>query len=54
MLIFLFMKRYLKLLILTITTSLSAQLTVAVLDFEGIGVSDDEARALSGRIINLT
>jgi len=49
MLIFLFMKRYLKLLILTITTSLSAQLTVAVLDFEGIGVSDDEARALSGR-----
>jgi hypothetical protein len=43
------MKRYLKLLILPITTSLSAQLTVAVLDFEGIGVSDDEARALSGR-----
>ena len=43
------MKRYLKLLILTITTSLSAQLTVAVLDFEGIGVSDDEARALSDR-----
>ena len=38
------MKRYLKLLILPIATSLSAQLAVAVLDFEGIGVSDDESK----------
>ena len=43
------MKQYLKFLILFIGTSLSAQKTVAVLDFEGIGISENEAKALSGR-----
>ena len=44
------MKQYLKFLILLIGTLLSAQNTVAVLDFEGIGISENEAKALSGRI----
>jgi len=43
------MKQYLKFLILLIGISLSAQQTVAVLDFEGIGISENEAKALSGR-----
>ena len=43
------MKQYLKFLILLIGTLLSAQKTVAVLDFEGIGISENEAKALSGR-----
>ncbi|MEC7821535.1 MAG: tetratricopeptide repeat protein [Candidatus Neomarinimicrobiota bacterium] len=43
------MKQYLKFLILLIGISLSAQQTLAVLDFEGIGISENEAKALSGR-----
>ena len=43
------MKSFFKLFALLVSTSLSAQLSVAVLDFEGIGISQDEARALSGR-----
>ena len=43
------MKSFFKLLALLVSTTLSAQLSVAVLDFDGIGISKDEARALSGR-----
>ena len=38
-----------KLLAVLVSTTLSAQLSVAVLDFDGIGITEDEARALSGR-----
>ena len=43
------MKQYLKFLILLIGTLLSAQKTVVVLACEGIGISENEAKALSGR-----
>ncbi len=43
------MKQFLILLSLSFSTCLFSQQTVAVLDFEGIGVSKDEARALSNR-----
>tara|TARA_B100001741_G_C16528869_1_gene588531 strand:+ start:546 stop:683 length:138 start_codon:yes stop_codon:yes gene_type:complete len=43
------MKSFFKLFALLVSTSLSAQLSLAVLDFEGIGISKDEARDLSGR-----
>jgi len=43
------MKQFLILLSLSFSTYLFSQQTVAVLDFEGIGVSKDEARALSNR-----
>ena len=43
------MKSFFKLLVLLVSTTLSAQQSVAVLDFDGIGISKDEARALSGR-----
>ena len=43
------MKLPFKLLAVLVSTTLSAQLSVAVLDFDGIGITEDEARALSGR-----
>ena len=44
------MKHYLKIFALTLSLSnITAQETVAVLEFEGIGVSQDEAKALSAR-----
>ena len=43
------MKSFFKLLALLVSTTLSAQLSVAVLDFDGIGISKDEARALSAK-----
>ena len=43
------MKQFLILLSLSFSTYLFSQQTVAVLDFEGIGISKDEARALSNR-----
>ena len=43
------MKSFFKLLYIFVSTTLSAQLSVAVLDFDGIGITKDEARALSGR-----
>ena len=43
------MKSIFKLLSLIFSATLSAQLSVAVLDFDGIGISKDEARALSSR-----
>lgn len=46
------MKKHLLSLALFFFSSAYSQLTVAVLDFEGIGVSNDEARALSGRFGN--
>ena len=46
------MKKYLFSFIVLLFSSASSQLTVAVLDFEGIGVSENEARALSGRFGN--
>ncbi len=47
------MKHILSIFALTLTLSnITAQQTVAVLDFEGIGVSEDETRALSGRFAN--
>ena len=43
------MKQFVILLSLSFSSYLFSQQTVAVLDFEGIGVSEDEARALSNR-----
>ena len=43
------MKPFFKILTLLVSTTLSAQMSVAVLDFDGIGISKDEAKALSGR-----
>jgi hypothetical protein len=43
------MKLFFKILTLLVSTTLSAQMSVAVLDFDGIGISKDEAKALSGR-----
>ena len=43
------MKSIFKLLSFVFSATLSAQLSVAVLDFDGIGISKDEARALSSR-----
>ena len=43
------MKSIFKLFPFVFSATLSAQLSVAVLDFDGIGISKDEARALSGR-----
>ena len=44
------MKHFLSIFALTLTLSnITAQNTAAVLDFEGIGVSQEEARALSNR-----
>ena len=43
------MKQFLILLSLSFSSYLFSQQTVAVLDFEGIGISKDEARALSNR-----
>ncbi|MBT6936960.1 MAG: hypothetical protein HN982_05185, partial [Candidatus Marinimicrobia bacterium] len=43
------MKQFVILLSLSFSSYLFSQQTVAVLDFEGIGVSKDEARALSNR-----
>ena len=44
------MKHYLKIFAFTLAlSSITAQETVAVLEFEGIGVSQDEAKALSAR-----
>ena len=43
------MKSFFKLLVLLVSTTLSAQQSVAVLDFDGIGITEGEARALSGR-----
>ena len=43
------MKSIFKLFPFVLSATLSAQLSVAVLDFDGIGISKDEARALSSR-----
>jgi len=43
------MKSIFKLFPFLLSATLSAQLSVAVLDFDGIGISKDEARALSSR-----
>ena len=43
------MKSIFKLFPFVLSATLSAQLSVAVLDFDGIGITKDEARALSSR-----
>ena len=41
-----------KIILLLLTSTLSAQISIAVLDFEGKGVSSSEASALSDRLRN--
>ena len=43
------MRSIFKLFLFVLSATLNAQLSVAVLDFDGIGITKDEARALSSR-----